>query len=264
MKFQHALAFALFAAGLAFYAFGRSFLAQSQFGAIADLFDIAFAAFALYVFSLVWTSPKFKQAEKRVWLLLSVGLGFWLLGEVTWGMREIIFGLKNRFPSEADFFWIVGYPFLIAGVSYDLKNRFTVETKLSKLHLITAGVSAIVVSLLIFGAPEIFSISTASADKMLNLLYTAGDFILFFLVILIALVHVIENWKYGILDTSKAWLLVGIGFALHSAFDVLFASLNASGTYVSGDPIDFLYDIAYWLLAVGALYYVQLSTGGRD
>ena len=50
------------------------------------------------------------------WLWLTIGLGFFMLGEVSWAVQEAVLRIKNPFPSIADIFWLLGYPFLLLGL----------------------------------------------------------------------------------------------------------------------------------------------------
>jgi len=244
----------LLVANLSFYAVGAGLLDEQAVTIVSGVLTIATAAFALYASMLVFASAGGEnETIARVWLFISIGLFLWLLGEIAWVAQQVFFAIDVPYPSVADAFWILGYPFLLYGIMLRLASLVAVDTRLTQFQISAVIATALLASLLIFGAPGGFSFDVTKPQKFLNLLYALGDFVLFFLSISIAFAFAGESALFGNEKLIPVAIVFATGFALHSLYDVLYGGLVVvEGAYKAGIAIDALYNLAYWLIGLGA------------
>ena len=236
------------------YVFAANYLGSKSVIALSDFLRVCFAAFAVYSCALAYSNLSGEEGEKTVWLLLALGLGSWFLAELLWLVQEVFLGILVPFPSISDFFWLLGYPFMVASLLLHT-NHVVHESRLSQMQFLQLFTLVVVVLVLSIGMPSVFSIDSKDLQKTLNLVYTAGDFMLFLSSVLIAFVWAGEDLRFRAKDLSRAWLLIAVGFALIAVYDVLFAYLLFGGAYSSGSPVNFVYEMGYGTIGLGALLY---------
>ncbi|MCS7105912.1 MAG: hypothetical protein NZ942_01165, partial [Candidatus Aenigmarchaeota archaeon] len=81
---------------------------EENFYIISDFIQIllSFLAFSFGVYTYKFYGGKSLQGKS--FLFLSLGIFFWFLGETTWGIYEIVLGIKSPRASLADFLWLAG------------------------------------------------------------------------------------------------------------------------------------------------------------
>jgi hypothetical protein len=87
----------------------------------------------------------FKSREGKYYLFLVVGIALWALAHTIWAYFELVLGIATPYPSIADFFWLLGYPFLW----YHYYYSFRVWKKARIIRLRSLFVSVISTSVLI-------------------------------------------------------------------------------------------------------------------
>ncbi len=80
-----------------------------------DVFDIVGGAST--VAALVWAARSFPSStkESKGWRLIAIAQALWLLGDLIWAIFEIILRI-NPYPSIADMFYLLYYPWVIGGI----------------------------------------------------------------------------------------------------------------------------------------------------
>lgn len=214
---------------------------------ITDLLAVIAALMAFGAALYTWQRVKISKKEGLVWLLLSLGIFLWLMGETLWLYLEAVTG-EPPFPSAADYCWLLGYPVLFLafyseyrrlGVTLDMKKKWG-----AFLLVIAAGLIMVWVLLYdIASSPDV-----SSVEKFLDIAYPIGDLALFCVVLLVSLVYL--GGRLG-----RAWLIISLGFVLHSFADLAFSYLQWEETYWSGHPIDLLWLLGYSVVFVGAYMY---------
>jgi len=241
----------LVTSAIVFYLLGPGFLPEKMLVAGAASLPVLFGVFTLVAFNRVYSPLDAVSKEKRVWVLLLLGMGLWVFGEFLRVAQEVFLGAQLPYPSIADAFWLLGYPFLIAGLM--LKTNYVVpKDRLTELNFAWFIASLLVIGGLSFGAPNVFSIDASNITKTLNLVYAMGDFMLFFSCILIALFFSAEELRFNAQAFARSWVIMAMGFALIVIYDVLFAYLRSGNAYASGNPIDLTYVLGYGIVGLGA------------
>jgi len=80
-------------------------------------------------------------------LYLTAGIFLWFLGELTWGIYELILSIEVPYPSIADIFYLLGYLPLIAGVMLFINLFYPALSR--KMRLLTAILSLLVTLVLV-------------------------------------------------------------------------------------------------------------------
>ena len=80
-------------------------------------------------------------STNRAFLFLSIAIALWFTAEILWTYYQLGLGIEVPFPSLADFFWLLGYAFLILHlykILGILKNNNTNSTTVKSLIIISA------------------------------------------------------------------------------------------------------------------------------
>jgi hypothetical protein len=216
------------------------------------IFTTVWALISTIIFSIVMKDFTFANPSGKVWAWLGLGVLFFFLGEFCW---TLFIGMGiDPFPSIADIFYIIGYPFLYIGLISQLRlNKVEI---LPKEKSVTILVSAIVltISSVIMIVPVYQSFVAEEitlAEMVITIIYPILDIVLTPFAVIIFF-----KFKGG--EFGKSWLLISIGFIIMIAADLLFGW----GYYLEIDNVFFLFDhfynLSYFLLAIGA-YQIHSS-----
>jgi hypothetical protein len=200
----------------------------------------------------------FKSREGKYYLFLVVGIALWALAHTIWAYFELVLGIATPYPSIADFFWLLGYPFLW----YHYYYSFRVWKKARIIRLRSLFVSVISTSVLI---GLLIYISLQGSDEggfdlttvIVGNLYLVGDGVSLVPAIVIM-------WSL-----SRRDILL-----LHRVLISLFIIINMYGdvgyvyhemlvdetTFAEQEWIWYLiYTISYLVLTTGLIWYNRIS-----
>jgi hypothetical protein len=206
--------------------------------------------FVTILFVLVLKSFGMGSQPGKVWLFLVIGFVLWNIGDwyntiyyiinQTWEIPE---------PNPARIAYMLGYVFLILGISLQIKNTQVSFDKKTMLIVISIILVALVLLLVLVTIPSI----TKSVDESLTEIgkgmaigYAILDFIVIFLALLI--VSIFRGGEFG-----KSWLIIALGFLVFASYDnlvYLIENLNPDIYYYT---TDFIYYLGYWIIGFGAL-----------
>lgn len=171
----------------------------------------------------------------------------WFIAEVLWIYQELYLK-EDPFPSAADIFYIVGYPFLLMFfVTYlqPVKNAIT-----KRLFVIPIAIS---VGVLI---PSLYFVlgSGTKSDALeitLGAIYPVFDA----MVIIPAIIGVVLFFKGQV---NLMWTLMCLGTICVFVADTAFLFGENTGSYYTGSPMEILYYWNYILLAFGVKNHLDL------
>jgi hypothetical protein len=196
-----------------------------------------------------------KGIEGRVWLMMTVGITFWLSAELVSGFDELAIVLGSAGLSEAafqvtDYLFITGYVFVILAFIYKARYaRLYFDSK--KVAIITGLVLAFsIISAIWVAGPTLASEDLSNFDKTVNLAYVVLDLILVGLGAVIAL--------YWGKQVSKGWHIISAAILLMTIADIAYAVLAWEGIYFDGNFIELAWVLSYLLLGLGAHYQKKL------
>lgn len=216
-----------------------------DFFIIADLTSMAFSFLAVVFGIYAYRSHQFSDAQGKALFFLTFGIFLWFLGETTWAIYEINFGLLTPSPTIADFFWISAYPLFLISLSYIWRLALWPIGK--KWFILLAFILLTVsFSLWYFSIPTLIGPSLSPAEKISTAGYVLGDMLVLNSLIIV-MAYLFKN------KLLKAWGLILLGTVFSTIADVLYTHTYAA--YMSGNLIDLFWDFSYIIFAIAFLYY---------
>ena len=183
----------------------------------------------------------------KAWLLFAILAISWSTAEVIWTVYELVLEI-DPYPSEADFFWLLGFPFYFGFLMFYLS---TVKKAISKNMVLGAVAVSVAVA-----APSIFlsmedNFDPNDIEHIIALSYPIADaFVLAPALIGVALFF---TGKVNFL-----WTLVCFGMLCDVIADTGFLFLELDDTYYTGHPIEILFIWAYLLFSFGVYDHIKL------
>lgn len=183
---------------------------------------------------------------RPAWFLLSLGLLSTFAGQLCLAPFQIVFG-ETPFPSVADIFYVLAYPFLIAALLVFLNAYREAGLPLGSLlerGLLVAGVGVLAVVIL----RPVAATPGPLLDRILTIAYPALDLVL--LVPLVLLLRMALRLRGG--RAGEVWLLLLSGFVFLCAGDICFAYLQSLGEEHLDPFVHATFILGYALIAAGA------------
>lgn len=192
---------------------------------------------------------KNKTKQKISMIVFTAGAICWFIAEQTWTVLELVFE-QDPFPSIADMFYLLAYPFFIVFFISYLKSKNLRITKYTFLFSIIISLVFLIPSLhVLVGYYE----GEPTFNVTVGLLYTILSSILLFL-ILLGITLFVKT------DNSYFWTMIFIGFLLNSIADILFLFTTIDDSYYNGHITDLLYLIGYLFFIGGFGFYLKVKS----
>ena len=171
----------------------------------------------------------------------------WFIAEMLWIHQELVLK-EDPFPSAADIFYIVGYPFLLMFfVAYLQPVKAAITKKILGLSSIVS-IGILVPSLyLVLGN----GVHSDSLNAILGAIYPVFDS----MVIIPAIIGVVLFFKGQV---NFMWTLVCLGILCLFAADTAFLFGQNEDSYYTGNPAEILFYWNYVLLAFGVHNHLML------
>jgi diguanylate cyclase (GGDEF)-like protein len=183
------------------------------------------------------------RRQRLAWAAISLSLGMFTVGAVLWTTTVRSWN-PVPYPSIVDVFYLLFYPVAFTGVGLLVRastRRGTGTIWLDGL-IAALGVAALA-SVLVIG--HISDGSRGSFGKVAtNLAYPVGDLVL---VMMLVVVFTMRDWRPG-----PPWWTLGAGFGIFAVADTTYVLRVTSGDYVTGTPLDSLWLIGAFLIAIAA------------
>jgi len=189
-------------------------------------------------------------ARSRTVVLLTIGMVLLFIGEALWNYYEVLGVLP--FPSNADFFYLLSYPFLLWGLLNEILLAKIVWKNFSKALIFMLFFTAFLLACIVgyFGVFLAYHSTEPLFNNIIAMAYGVADLVLI-LVNLLVLLLVLE-FRGGKL--SKTWISIFIGFVAMLIADILFAIFTMdyeSGVGMYKTIIDGFFMLSYLLFAYG-------------
>lgn len=187
--------------------------------------------------------------EGKIFYVLSTGILFLSLGELSWMFYEVVLGLDVPYPSIADLFWLLGL-ILVCVSLYVKVFSVGVREQLSPSRIIKSAVISFIlllpcvffVLIPILSSPETEFVGGLS-EKIVDLAYPLLDILAMFGALGIYATH-----RRGTIGTT--WGLIILALLTAYIFDVAFSYLTWKDLYYTGHIIDLLYFAQYLLFVL--------------
>ncbi len=193
---------------------------------------------------------------RPAWTLLSIGLFATLAGQMSLAPFQLASG-RTPFPSVADLFYLLSYPFLIASFLVFLRAYREGGLPIGSLAERLAIVAAVA---LVGGAAAVFMlrpIATGGGDlleRILNVAYPLLDLVLLLpLALLVRIALRMRGSRVG-----AVWALLLAGFVCLAFSDTAFAYFTLLGEQQLDPYMHAAYLLSYGLVAAGAHRQLRL------
>lgn len=199
----------------------------------------------VFVITSIYFALEFRKKIKTIAPLCLVASAVsWLVAEIVWTVEEMILHIEP-FPSAADIFYILGYPFLFMFL-YEISK--SIQTS-HHIKIISASVG------MAFFIPTIVASFTWYRDDPFQFALAATYTIFDALLIWIALNNILTiNNKENLF-----WLLIFAGMSLMLIADSFFIYLAISDEYYTGHPVDIIFLCSYIAISFALYYQAKMS-----
>jgi signal transduction histidine kinase len=215
--------------------------------------DIAWTlASAAAAWACLRTSRLVEPARRRAWLLLGLGCGSWLIGQLHWNYSQLVLGVGIPFPSVGQLFFSAFAVFVIAAVLLMPESRerapFTFK------HLGNIGlVTCCLLMTIVLGTLE-----PALQSRMPGF-YLVIAVIHTLLVAATFLTALYALWTYRWTASWMPMLLIVIATSVYAIVNLVYAQALLTSTYLAADLINVSWLLMFALLAVAAHEQAWLS-----
>lgn len=225
------------------------------------LCPIILSFFATLILSFTVQRFKTWDSARLTWFLLLLGTATFCTGECIYFFLEVIQGVNpdELYPSVADIFWCSAYIFFLAGMLNMITGYFKSGLPLEKWkqNLIPSGIVFIAIVGIMYKfllQPIALDEETGSLEKFLYFFYPISDL----LMILPAffLIYITRLFGKGML--SKPWRVLALGFLIMAVADMSYSYLDWQDLYKTGNFIDMLWDVSYWLIGLSGFYQIEI------
>jgi hypothetical protein len=216
---------------------------QSYYPEFMSFFSNAFSpviAGVAVVVSGISLQKYWRKREERfsiIWLLFTIGLFFWFVGESVWMGYTLIWNVEVPYPSVADVFWIAGYiPFFFALYFYVKIFGAVLSKKMLAVALALTIILALAIS---------FALITPVIGSEEDALTLAADFAYPLLDIVLLSISFLGLLIFMKGKLGKSWLLINLGIFMNVCGDILFSYTTLQETYYSGHFLELFYHFGY-------------------
>ncbi len=213
----------------------------------------------LVVFSVILTSKLYKQKhyQSKAFLFFTLGVSCWFIADQIWYLYDYIYNV-DPFPSEADIFYIVAYPFFVVFLFISLKSiRKSITKKIWLFSFVLSFAFLIPSILACFTALEETEGGLDIISKSIALSYP----ILSSFQLIPAVIGIMFLAKKG---ASYSWMLLLFGFLIYSISDTFYLFSTLDRSYYDGHPVDLLYLYSYLLLIFSLYSRLKLANNSND
>ncbi len=188
----------------------------------------------------------------RAWLLFLGAMSSWFIAETLWAVYELVYH-TSPFPSTADVFYLMGYPFMLLFLINYLKPVRKATTK--KMLIVAIAISAIISVPSIYMAYS-FDPKVSALENALATAYPIADAIIF----VPAIIGIVLFFQG---EVNFTWSLICIGILCTALGDIGFQSAEFTGTYYTGHPVDIILMWAYIFYAFGVYDHIKIFRKDR-
>jgi hypothetical protein len=251
LQSQKYLLISLIASGFAFL------IAESIGKETADLFtNLIFIPVPASVVILTMILTKrngLTGSHGKAWLMFTIFAVMWFVAEQVWLVNELVYKEKP-FPSSADFFYLLGYPFYFI---FSILYIHPFKNAISKKMIVITSIIAVVI--LIPNLYMTFDNNSGESEFaiILGAIYPIADAI----VLIPAMIGVTLFFRGKV---NFLWSLLLIGMIFEVVADTGFQYITLDDSYYTGHPIDILFLWSYLLFSFGLYDHIKIFKKSHD
>jgi hypothetical protein len=237
---------------IGFVAIAATIIIAEQFsseysGIISNFVNLAITVPLVVISTVIAIRDGTKSDFGKAWLCLAVFIILWFVAERIWMMYELVYQ-TDPWPSEADIFWLAGYPMYFAFTFFYLKPF---KKSISFPTIITVcGLTMMLAAFMVYHS-SVQEEGLGTYDAVLGLTYPVTDALT-----LIPIILGLILFFRGQVHFLWSCMLIGMLFFVISDYGFYFLSL--SGDYYSGSYVDIPYLWAYLFFLVGTYDYLKI------
>jgi len=196
---------------------------------------------------IIAVKSKLKGSHGIAWTLFAIFAISWFTAEMLWSVNEVILEI-DPYPSNADFFYVLGYPFYFAFMIFYL---IPFRTAISKKMIFGVSLASMVLLIpsMYMAFDDEFSLS--DVENVLALGYCIGDAI----VLATALIGISLFFKGQV---NFLWTALSFGIICLIIADSGFLFTTLDDFYYVGHPIEILFLWTYLLFAFGVYENIKI------
>ncbi|MBR9677154.1 hypothetical protein GOV04_03365 [Candidatus Woesearchaeota archaeon] len=194
-------------------AYSTNVFSEKNSYVLQNIVFLTAAGFATFMGFLAVKKNNVKTNRGKAILFITLGVGMWFLGELSWVILEIS-GI-DAFPSIADFFYLIAYPFFFVGVLKEFKVE-KVHLKTKKFFFTVLAMVGLTALTAYFTIYTNYDITIPLIENIISLSYGVGDIIL----LVIAAILII-NYKGELF--SDPWVVFATAMFLSWLGDIEYA-----------------------------------------
>jgi len=203
------------------------------------------AVSALGIGMVVVAATRHGGAGRRVWVALSLGLLLFFAGDVLWTLDSLVWQVGN-YPSQADVWYIAGYPVLSLGLGWLVRGRQPGGDRSALLDaaIVTTGVGVLIGVNVVL--PALTDSSASLSSRVVSSGYPLGDLLLLAMIARLAVTDGRRLLAFWFLSASILSILVA---------DAVYNILVINGTNVAETPwLDIGWMELYLLMGFAVLH----------
>lgn len=244
IKQQRFLLSALIASG--FFVLFFNFVNDQDALLFTDLLFVFTSGSVAVLSIIVVMKNRLEGYHGKAWAFFSSAVIFWFIAEILWTLYQQVYKI-DPWPSEADFFWLAGYPLFFGFLMYYQRPVHKSITK--KMTVISTLISiSILVPLLYVSYDENLQLEF---ETLLGLSYPILN--AFVLVPLLIGVFLFLRGKVNFM-----WTLMSLGMICFVVSDNWFFLTDLNESYYPGHPLDLLYIWGYVLFSFGIYDHIKI------
>ncbi|HYL65507.1 MAG TPA: hypothetical protein VET47_00115 [Candidatus Limnocylindrales bacterium] len=231
---------------------GLAVLVANAFGkdtatVVTDFLNVSLSGLLLVLSITITVKNRIDGNHGKAYLMFTAFAISWFIAEVIWFISEIIYHL-SPFPQEAEWCYLVGYPFLLLFSMYYLKPfKIAIQKKVYWYAFLTS---------MTFLIPTLYTTYSYNPNSdftqiLWAALYPTADAVMLFPAVLGMVLFF--RGKVGLL-----WSLAFLAIILNIIADSGFLFLDVDKSYYTGNPIDILYLWAYILFTFGIYSHIEM------
>lgn len=216
-------------------------------GIISNFINLAITVPLLVTSATIAIRDGIKSDFGKAWFCLAIFIILWFVAERIWMMYELVYQ-TDPWPSEADIFWLAGYPMYFAFTFFYLKPF---RKSIPSTTIITViGLTIMLAAFMIYYS-SIQEEGLDTYDAVLGLSYPVADALT-----LIPITLGLILFFRGQVHFLWSCMLIGMLFFVISDYGFFF--LSQSGDYHSGSYVDIPYLWAYLFFLAGTYDYLMI------
>lgn len=235
-------------------------LSATHFLWIGSLSKLLFAAVGVIAAASVVRRFEADNPARRAWLLLTLGLSGFLVGQSILGYYQLVQGRPIVFPSPADLFFVLGSVALVAALLASIRAYAASGLPVGEprerwtLALVAAVLCAAIVLPIL---RPVVQTPAPPLEKLLHLAYPLLDILL----LIPALLLLRMSFRFWGGRLWAVWGALAAGILFTAAGDILFAYRSSLGLAQLEDLFDAMYILSFGCFAAGVLAQRDLLRG---